>query len=123
MPLPAEKRYAAQKPEQLTLFECVSVPNTDRLSIRKGPAGDRVMLDVAASVSESSAAEETYISVANACRLLYGMDPDRLRELLHAGIIQGVRPNLAPGQTPKNHKWRVNMASVMSYRAGMPGGR
>ena len=126
MRLTKDQHPATRRPEQLTLFECVSVPNLDRLSVRKGAGGDRVMLDQSAArpdQPDQAPAEETYIGVADACRLLYGMDPDRLRELLQAGIIHGVRPNLAPGQKPKNHKWRVSLSSVTDYRAGLGAGR
>lgn len=51
-------------------------------------------------------------TVADACRILGGVGPDVVYELIAAGVIQAYKPN----PTRRKGRWRVVLASVWAIK-------
>lgn len=104
---------AAGQPQfrQAELFSFVPSPVVERRELPDG------------SVVLRARALDEWIDAATARQVLFGMSRETLYALLDAGEIEGVQPNVQPGQRARNHKWRISAASVLRYRERISGGR
>ena len=71
-------------------------------------------------VTIRTAAPSMWVSTADACAMLGGMDREVLYELGRRGEIEGQQPNKPPdlvrARVATNHRWQWLAASVLAYK-------